>query len=147
MTLTNAKLRRLAEIVAQDCNVTVEDILSDTRRKPVAEARHILAYLGDQMFGLGSAEIGRQIGRDHATILHSFEYVLKRNNDTELQSRLEHLRNQYETSANITDAFEVAADYGIEAQKVIATMSAVFARISIVTKELADELDRMKGRL
>jgi len=144
-TLTNSKLRRLAEIIAREYGVTVEDILSKARRKPVAEARHVLAFLGDQMFKLGSSEIGRQLGRDHATILNSFEYVLHhRLTDLDLIRRIERIQNHYETEPEPIplEVFQIANGYGFEAAKVLEVMSRVFEKISKTTKELADELDR-----
>jgi len=149
--LTNSRLWRLAEIVAREYGVTVEDILSKTRHKSVAVARHVIAYLGDQMFGLGSTEIGRQLDRDHSTIINSFEYCNNRlETDADFAERLNRIRERYEAietgetdrSGTTAQAAELASACVSEAEKALNAMRIAFAKISIITKEFADELDR-----
>lgn len=156
MTLTNAKLRRLAEIVANDYGITVEAMMANNRKQPGAEARQVLAFLGDQMFGLGSAEIGRQYGKDHSTVIQAWQAVLKRvKTDADFEERLDRIRERYEAietgetdrSGTTAQAAELASVCVSEAEKALNEMRIAFAKLSIITKELADGIDRAMKNL
>lgn len=61
--------------VAGYLDVTVEDLVSPSRRKRVVRARHVAAWLLYEQ-GLSQSEVGVVLGgRDHTTIHHSLGVV------------------------------------------------------------------------
>lgn len=67
---------RLARQVAARYGYDVGDLLGAPRHQRIAEARHVLCYLG-KLHGMSSTELGHQLGRDHTTILNSWGVVSK----------------------------------------------------------------------
>lgn len=63
-------VRRIVRATVARSSVTVEDVLSGARGRPIADARQIVAWVAAAQ-GLSSVAIGRVLGRDHSTILHS----------------------------------------------------------------------------
>lgn len=61
---------RICEEVANEARVGVFDILGRSRLGHIAEARKD-AMQKASAAGLSAAEIGRQMGRDHTTVLHA----------------------------------------------------------------------------
>lgn len=58
--------------VADFYKVTVSDIISSKRSRPIAHARQVAIYLCQKMLGLTQSEIGKLFGnRDHSTIMYS----------------------------------------------------------------------------
>jgi len=76
---TNRKHRRntitpidILEIISEHCGVTVDDVLSKTRKKEQVEARHIFCAIMKKEFGYSYTSIGQIIGhRDHTTVIHA----------------------------------------------------------------------------
>lgn len=65
-------VERILKIVCENLGVDPEDVKSKTRKGEIAQARHIFCYLAyTSATGHTLTEIGRFIGRDHATVLHS----------------------------------------------------------------------------
>ena len=62
-------------------NVTKEDILSQKRNKEIAEARHICVYLIREITEMSYPNIGKIFGRDHATIMSSYDKISKKLTD------------------------------------------------------------------
>ena len=50
-------------------------VRSNQKNKAVAEARHIIAYLLDTMLNLSSTDIGKELDRDHSTVLYSLNKI------------------------------------------------------------------------
>lgn len=79
----NKKYRRalispqdVLEIVSKNFSVTIEDILSKSRKKEVSEARHIYCKIMKSEFNYSLKSIGETIGkRDHTTVIHSVNTV------------------------------------------------------------------------
>lgn len=61
---------RLLASVADYYNVTVDDLLSPSRRRQVMRPRQVAMYLLHDHLGLSHATIGLLLGRDHSTITH-----------------------------------------------------------------------------
>ena len=60
-----------------------EQVLRGTRRdKATAEARQVAMYLMSVLINLSSNEIGKEFGRDHATVLHSINKIKSMLRDT-----------------------------------------------------------------
>jgi hypothetical protein len=56
---------------ARRFEVTVDDMLSTSRRQEVVEARQVASYVSHRLFGVSCTQVGRAMNRDHSTILFS----------------------------------------------------------------------------
>jgi hypothetical protein len=73
------QLSAILRTVAVKFEVSMDEILSPTRLRPVAYARHAYCYIAAKLLNAGGEnttfvsieKIGRFIGRDHSTALHS----------------------------------------------------------------------------
>ncbi len=61
------------KVTADEFRVTAASIMSTSRKKSVARARHALCEVLSEYYGLSSVEIGDIIKRDHTTVLNSLE--------------------------------------------------------------------------
>ena len=66
---------QILKAVAEFFNLTVEDIVSHTRRKEIVEPRQIAIYLLRDISELSYPYIGEKLGRDHTTAIHSYEKI------------------------------------------------------------------------
>jgi chromosomal replication initiation ATPase DnaA len=86
---TQGQVRQIIEAVAAEWRVTVDDILSDRRQQPIAQARQVAMWLARHCTLLSAPVIGRAFRRDHTTVLHGVEVVeLRLGTDGELAARL-----------------------------------------------------------
>lgn len=60
---------------AEVYGVSVEDIMSDSRKRKIAEARQMAMYLCHEKTLLDLADIGIVFGRTHATVIHSLNKI------------------------------------------------------------------------
>jgi chromosomal replication initiator protein len=78
-TLRNAHrpvtIRRVIELVAQEFQLPVTLLTSQTRKKNVAEPRQIAMYLARQLTDNSLHTIGLAFGRDYSTVIHSVKKV------------------------------------------------------------------------
>lgn len=70
-------VERILKKVSERKGVTVEDIKSKKRNKEIAAARHISAYLIRNLTNMSLPAIGKELSRDHSTIMSSIEAVEK----------------------------------------------------------------------
>jgi chromosomal replication initiator protein len=75
----------ILKAVAEFFNITIEDIVSHSRRKEVVEPRQIAMYLLRDISELSYPHIGEKMGRDHTTAIHSYEKI---NNEINRNSTL-----------------------------------------------------------
>jgi len=71
-SVTKVGLEKVLSVVCDVLNVYAEDVKGKSRKSKISEARHFfcyLAYISHRSKTL--MEIGKFIGRDHATVLHS----------------------------------------------------------------------------
>lgn len=62
---------QILEIISEECEVTVEQILSKTRKREVVDARYIYFAALKLKFNLSLENIGRMVGnRDHSTVMN-----------------------------------------------------------------------------
>lgn len=67
------------DVVSKNFGVTIEDILSKSRKKEVSEARHIYCSIMKSEFSYSLKTIGQTISdRDHTTVIHSLNTVKDR---------------------------------------------------------------------
>lgn len=83
---TNEKITitYIQEIVANHYGIKLEEIKSKKRNQPIADARQVAMYLSRQILNDPLANIGKQFGRDHSTIIHAIDKIenkIKTNND------------------------------------------------------------------
>ena len=65
--------------VAEATKIDEKDIVSSSRRRPIAEARQISIYLCREIMGTSLMAIGMHFGgRDHTTILHACRNIEKK---------------------------------------------------------------------
>ncbi len=68
--------RRILSLVAKNFGVKTTDVCGKTRKKEIAIARHVAAYLLRKELELPLEEIGKILGnRDHTTIIHAEEKI------------------------------------------------------------------------
>ncbi|MCD6225707.1 chromosomal replication initiator protein DnaA, partial [bacterium] len=68
--------RRILSVVAKTFRLKTKDICGKTRKKEVALARHIAAYLLRRELELPLQQVGQILGgRDHTTIMHAEEKI------------------------------------------------------------------------
>lgn len=78
---TNVKLSPLTfdeikDVVCAHFGVSLDDLCSRSRKRPVAYIRQLAIYLADKYTKLSTVQIGRQIGgRNHATVIHSVNQI------------------------------------------------------------------------
>lgn len=98
-TLRNAHrpvtIRRVVELVAQEFQLPVSLLTSQTRKKNVAEPRQIAMYLARQLTDNSLHTIGLAFGRDYSTVIHSVKKVeLSLDREPTLKSQVERLMAQ-----------------------------------------------------
>jgi len=71
--------QQIIDIVAKNCNVKSEDIISKSRTQDIAEARHVVCGIMKHEFGFTLQFIGKTLGgRDHSTALNSTQVFKNR---------------------------------------------------------------------
>jgi len=63
--------------VADYHSISSAELRGNSRKKEIAQARHIAVYLTREMTGLSLPRIGDAFGRDHSTIINSCDKVTK----------------------------------------------------------------------
>lgn len=71
-------IARIITAVSETTGVSVLDLKSHRRSHHIVFARQICAYLARHFTSQSSPDIGRRLGRDHTTILHSVRQVEER---------------------------------------------------------------------
>lgn len=65
------------EIVADYFKVTKSDLIGAVRRKEISMPRQVCMYLIRKELGSSYEQIGAEFGRNHTTVMHAFEKVVK----------------------------------------------------------------------
>jgi len=62
----------IMKIVSEECGVTMDEVLSRSRKGLIVNARHIFCAIMKKEFGYSYTTIGKIVnGRDHTTAIHS----------------------------------------------------------------------------
>jgi chromosomal replication initiation ATPase DnaA len=70
---------QILEIVAEECEVSVDDILSKSRRQPIVDARYLCFAALKLRYRLGLKDIGHIVDkRDHTTVIHGLRNFYNR---------------------------------------------------------------------
>lgn len=73
----NVLLGRILDTVAIETGYTREDLISPSRRQPLAIWRQVFMYVARQS-GFSLVAIGRALERDHTTVMHGVRVVAAR---------------------------------------------------------------------
>jgi len=82
--------------VAETFDVSIDDLMSSSRRREISQARQVAMYMMRQHTELSLPKIGQAFGgKDHTTVIYSCEKISKRKEtDTQLQSTLRGIDQQ-----------------------------------------------------
>ncbi len=68
-------VKRIVAVVSKRLNVSVNDIMGDSRKKPIKNARNISMYIIRSMTQMSLPQIGTTFGRDHSTVHSNISMV------------------------------------------------------------------------
>jgi chromosomal replication initiator protein len=68
----------IIESVCQHYQVTPEEVSGKSRKRNLVIARQVSMFLAQKHTKMPASRIGKLIGRDHSTVLHSCEKVIER---------------------------------------------------------------------
>ncbi|MDR2684808.1 MAG: chromosomal replication initiator protein DnaA [Prevotellaceae bacterium] len=72
----NLSIDQIKKTVSEYSDMTVEKLLSNTRKREIVQARQIAMYLSKNYTKYSATQIGAQIGgKDHTTVLHACKVV------------------------------------------------------------------------
>ncbi len=85
-------IRRVSEVTS----VTEKDIVGQSRKKELVEARQITAYLSREILGASLSSIGIYLGgRDHTTILHACKNIEEKiKSEKRIKYQVESIKNE-----------------------------------------------------
>ncbi len=88
-------LDEIIKIIAGFYSIDPEKIYEKTRKKEIVYIRQITMYILREFFNVSYPAIGKEIGgRDHTTVIHSYEKVLERlKEDPSLMQEIEQLKS------------------------------------------------------
>jgi chromosomal replication initiator protein len=94
----------IQEAVCSVLGVSRQDLLSPRRTALISRARHIAMYLARDLTSLSLAQIAREFGRDHSTVLHAVRIVSRRlDNGSETSTVLHRARQLLGANADARD--------------------------------------------
>ncbi len=84
-------LKKIAQLVAEFYNLTVEDLIKQSRRKEFVKPRQIAMFLARKELSSSFPTIGEFFGgRDHTTVMHAVEKIEgQTNNDPSIKQELD----------------------------------------------------------
>ena len=88
----------IIDCVADYYGMSADMVRSDSRKKEIAQARHVAVYLTREMTSLSLPRIGDAFGRDHSTIINSCDKITKQ------------LENQPDMKGTIADLKKIISE-------------------------------------
>ncbi|MDQ0508423.1 Chromosomal replication initiator protein DnaA [Aedoeadaptatus ivorii] len=87
---------RVKEIIAAEYHISLEDLNSKKRSRPIAYPRQIAMYLTRSMTDLSLPKIGQEFGgRDHSTVIHAYDKIEGEiESDPEVSMQIERLKEK-----------------------------------------------------
>jgi len=73
--LETVKIDTVIDLVAAEFNINRKDIFSSSRKKEIALARQVLAYLFKTTMKLKTKDISEKLDKNHSTIIHSIKKI------------------------------------------------------------------------
>lgn len=94
--ISKNKINQVQQIIAQNYNITVEDLKGMKRKATITHPRQIAMYICRQYLDEPLARIGSEFGgKDHTTVMHSVDKISKEvKNNTELLNEIEKIVHQ-----------------------------------------------------
>jgi len=93
MMITISKIRR---VVSAGFGVTPQEIMSRTRRQPIATARQAIIYYSRKVLGLKYSDLGFYFNRNHSNMLHADRTINDRKlYDRETRAILDSLESEF----------------------------------------------------
>ena len=85
---------KIQNIVSNFYNISINDMLSQRRSRPLARPRQIAMYLAKKMTTRSLPEIGRRFSnRDHTTVIHAVKTITRLSeNDDEMKKNIEQIK-------------------------------------------------------
>ena len=75
---------RIQNVVSNFFNISLNEMLSQRRSRPLARPRQIAMYLAKKMTTRSLPEIGRRFAnRDHTTVIHAVKTITKLSQENE----------------------------------------------------------------
>lgn len=89
-------LEQIVKAVSEHFKISVNDILGQSRKAPIAHARHVSVYVTRELTGDSWKHIGRQFGnRDHTSVMHSYQRITEMvRQDRELKVSIQRIIEQ-----------------------------------------------------
>mgnify|MGYP001051670820 CR=1 FL=1 len=88
------KIDKLKLMVANACDMTVEDMHHKSRKREIVEARYLAMWFMVRDFKMTLAQAGFEFRKDHATVLHGVRLVdLLRKSDSVFAWRFDRVAN------------------------------------------------------
>ena len=86
---------KIQNTVSNYFNISLNDMLSQRRSRPLARPRQIAMYLAKKLTTRSLPEIGRRFAnRDHTTVIHAVKTITKLSEkDEEMKKNLVHIRS------------------------------------------------------
>lgn len=94
-------VERIQEVTAEYFQISLRDLLSDSRQRRFSTPRHVAQYLSRQLTGLSFPEIGHKFGgRDHSSIMHACRRIEREiTNEPGLFNAVNYITKQLRTSS------------------------------------------------
>ena len=92
----------IMEVVCEEYKVTAEDLLSNSRKREISQARQIAMFLMRNYTDLSLPKIGEALGgKDHTTVLYSCEKVTQlKEKDPQVARQMQQLGDRLRIAAN-----------------------------------------------
>lgn len=73
LTINMAKVNRVIQATAIEYGVTIKELLSNSRKPNILEARRMAMLICNRFFGVYISEIAHRFNRNHSTIVHDIK--------------------------------------------------------------------------
>lgn len=85
----------ILEVVSSHFNVKIDEIKSKKRNQPITNARQVYMYLAREILNDSLLNIGKNIDRDHSTVIHGIEKIEEKiKSDKNFENTLLSLKNK-----------------------------------------------------
>lgn len=71
----NITIETIQKVVAEEYNISIQELTGKGRKKNIITARQIAMYLCQQLTEFSTTEIGNRFGKNHTTVMYSCEEV------------------------------------------------------------------------
>ena len=91
----------ILQTTAQFYQLNLSDLVGKSRHADITNVRHLAIYLAREETGASLAEIGNALGRNHSTVLYSYNKIADQiDTDAELRQNIQRLRERLYSNAS-----------------------------------------------